>query len=436
MDTVQQIDQILNTNPDSATDTFDPSGSYTGRNTNFDDWSLTGLSINEEVIIEVISKTDDDASLDAKDPYVQVFKVLSGNQGELVAENDDVTPGSNTNSVVTFAPEAGVSSYIIRVSRFGFSDGQDLKYDLRATTSVSTSPALAHNGTAFAIANPNLGDTDTANFSFPGTAIAPSEETPNGLSDNSLTEQIDATPRVNLPFFNLTDGADDVNLIGFPQASIRSLNGDDNVTGTSARDIINGNKGEDTLNGSGGNDFLRGGRDSDTIVGGDNDDVLNGNNGIDSVDGGAGDDVVRGGRDNDFLIGGTGNDFLVGDFGADSLTGGAGADIFVLRNDDNTDEGLSHTSTNLSEVDIIGDFSIADGDRIGLNGGLEFADLTFEATNITIGGTSLNTTAIKITSTDSTEEFLGIVIGVSPDLLKNSNLFENVSSDIRLMELG
>ena len=67
MATVQQIDQILNSNPDSATDTSAPSGSYTGRNTNFDDWTLTGLAIGEEAIIEVISKTDAAASLNAKD---------------------------------------------------------------------------------------------------------------------------------------------------------------------------------------------------------------------------------------------------------------------------------------------------------------------------------------------------------------------------------
>ena len=429
MATVQRTDQILNSNPASATDTFAPSGSYTGRDTNFDDWSLTGLSIGEEAVIEVISKTDALPSLDAKDPYVQVFRVLGGNQGELVAENDDVTPGSNTNSVVTFTPEAGVSSYIIRVSSFGLSNAQDLKYDLRATTSVSLAPALTHNGTAFATANPDLGDTDTATFSFPGTAPAPDAETPNGLPENSVDSQTDAA--VSAAFFNLTDDPDDVNLISFPQASnlsIRALNGDDNVLGTSARDIVNGNKGQDTLDGSDGNDFLRGGKDSDTLLGGADDDVLNGNNGFDSVDGGFGNDVVRGGRDNDILIGGFGNDFLVGDFGADSLTGGAGADVFVLRNDDNVGEGLSHASTNLDEVDIIGDFSIFDGDLIGLNDGLTFADLTFEPANITINGSSANTTAIKITST---QEYLGIVVGVSPDLLKDSNLFVDATSDAR-----
>ena len=432
MATVQQIEQILNSNPASATDTFAPSGSYTGRNTNFDDWALTGLAIGEQAIIEVISKTDAAPSLNAKDPYVQVFKVLSGNQGQLVAANDDVTPGSNRNSVISFTPEAGVSSYIVRVSSFGLNTGQDLKYDLRATTSVSTSPALTHNGTAFATANPNLGDAEAVSFSFPGTPPAPSEETPNGLPENSPDSQIDNA--VNAPFFNLTDNADDVNLIAFPQASgssIRALNGDDNVIGTSARDVVNGNKGQDTLSGSGGNDYLRGGKDSDTIAGGENDDILNGNNGIDSIDGGVGNDVVRGGKDNDILTGGTGDDFLVGDFGADSLTGGAGADVFVLRNDDNLAENLSHTSTNLDAVDIIGDFTIVDGDRIGLGSGLTFADLTFEPVNVTINGTSVDATAIRITATEEMQ-FLGIVPGISPDLLKDSSLFVDASSDPRL----
>ena len=150
---------------------------------------------------------------------------------------------------------------------------------------------------------------------------------------------------------------------------------------------------------------------------------------MDTINGGVGSDVVRGGKDNDFLLGDVGDDFLVGDFGADSLTGGAGADVFVLRSDDNPDEGLTHSSTDLSKVDMICDFAIVDNDKIGLNGGLTFANLIFEPVLVTVNGTATDSTVIKIAGGDL---YLGIVQGLAPDDLKDSSLFVDVSTDARL----
>lgn len=425
MGSAQQLNQQLNINPATPDDNFAPSGDYTSRNTSFDDWNLTNVTIGQAVTVELLS-------LNAIDPYLQVFKVLGTGQGELVAANDDVTSGSNINSVVTFTPEAGINSYIIRASSFA---DQNLNYDLRVSNAATTNPTLTHNGTTFATANPGLGDTEAATFSFPGPLPPLESQTPNTLPDGPLEPNArdpNTDAAVGVQFYNLTDTADNLSLIGIPQSlglSIRALNGNDNITGTSARDIVNGNKGQDTLDGAAGSDFLRGGKDSDSILGGNDDDIVNGNNGVDTINGGVGSDVVRGGKDNDFLLGDAGDDFLVGDFGADSLTGGAGADVFVLRNDDNTTEGLTHTSSDLSEVDIIGDFTIADNDKIGLNGGLTFANLVFEPVLVTVNGTATDSTAIKIAGGDL---YLGIVQGLAPDDLKNSSLFVDASTDTRL----
>ncbi|MCY6490811.1 DUF4347 domain-containing protein [Leptolyngbya sp. GGD] len=98
---------------------------------------------------------------------------------------------------------------------------------------------------------------------------------------------------------------------------------------------------------------------------------LNGGNGIDTIRGAAGNDTLRGGNGNDILFGNDGDDTLFGDngddrlrggLGNDTLTGGLGNDIFILA----TGEG----------TDTILDFQNGI-DKIGLTGGLTFAQLTF-----------------------------------------------------------
>jgi Ca2+-binding RTX toxin-like protein len=106
-----------------------------------------------------------------------------------------------------------------------------------------------------------------------------------------------------------------------------------------------------------------GGRGDDTVKGGGGNDVLAGRGGDDVLRGGLGHDVLRGdgGRDrllaamgNDELDGGAGADRLVGGIGSDRLTGGPGADRFVF------------TAEAGPGVDVVTDFTAADGDRIDL----------------------------------------------------------------------
>ena len=128
-------------------------------------------------------------------------------------------------------------------------------------------------------------------------------------------------------------------------------------TGNALDNTITGSTGADILYGMGGHDQLKGGDGNDTLYGGDGNDKLWGDGGNDLLDGGDGNDSLYGGIGNDVLIGGAGDDWLEGGAGADVLTGGAGKDIFMFRDGDSVPGAM----------DIITDFSRAQGDKIDLN---------------------------------------------------------------------
>lgn len=114
----------------------------------------------------------------------------------------------------------------------------------------------------------------------------------------------------------------------------------------------------------------------DVMTGGTKNDVLKGRAGGDAVLGGRGNDLVDGGTGDDWLVGGDGADRLIGGPGADTCIGGKGKDRFILAEGDGTDR--------------IPDFQ--DGtDRIGLAGGLSFAQLNIagadEGTTIEVAAT-------------------------------------------------
>ena len=123
--------------------------------------------------------------------------------------------------------------------------------------------------------------------------------------------------------------------------------------------IQNGSNGQDILIGNAGNDYLYGG------------------NGQDELYGRAGNDTLIGDNGTDLLVGGDGNDLLIGGQGSDTLSGGNGSDIFVL--------GKNNTG-----IDTITDFSLGQGDKIGLEG-LTFNDLSFSGNEIRYGNNPLAT---------------------------------------------
>jgi hypothetical protein len=69
-----------------------------------------------------------------------------------------------------------------------------------------------------------------------------------------------------------------------------------------------------------------------------------------------GDDGLVGKAGGDYLFGGAGNDTLDSGFGSDLLNGGAGADTFRFS-----------TALGAGNVDMVQDFSVAEGDRVVLS---------------------------------------------------------------------
>ena len=206
--------------------------------------------------------------------------------------------------------------------------------------------------------------------------------------------------------------------------------GNDELKGDKGNDLLSGEAGNDKLNGEDGNDILSGGDGSDQLDGGENNDLLHGNAGSDQLDGKDGEDTLYGGSSNDTLNGEDGNDILYGDGGSDSLNGGQGSDILigvdpnlplagigeidVLKGDKNSDRFIlgdinrayyndeNDITTGTSDYALISDFSSREGDIIQLHG---------NASNYRLSNVS-NGTAIYL-KTSGQDELIGIVAGAN-----------------------
>ncbi|MEZ5902060.1 MAG: calcium-binding protein [Alphaproteobacteria bacterium] len=150
-------------------------------------------------------------------------------------------------------------------------------------------------------------------------------------------------------------------------------NGNDTLYGGGGADILNGDGGDDVLYGGAGDDYLYGERQTantsltgndilygedgiDFLFGRKGNDILYGGNDNDNLYGDEGDDILHGGNGDDILSGGSGNDILYADDGLDSLWGDSGADTFIFE-----------AASAYSDLDIIGDFLISDGDKLDLS---------------------------------------------------------------------
>ncbi|MEG4501229.1 calcium-binding protein [Microcoleus sp. F10-C6] len=258
-------------------------------------------------------------------------------------------------------------------------------------------------------------------------------------------------------FFDLTANDDIVQLANGILRNIpgglRALAGNDFVRGSGAAELINGNSGTDTLIGGCGSDTIRGGQDFDILYGECGNDFVSGDQGNDYAYGGTGNDFIRGGKGNDALVGESGNDTLIGDAGIDRLWGKEGADLFVLRTEVGATSGEIGSlqpppsgNFDVDEVpaDFILDYNPAQGDVIGLAGGLTRDDIVLSERFLTIGDARdydssgpfppgiprtadfriLNTKATVIREA-STGNILGLVKDVSPDLLQFTSVSES-----------
>jgi Ca2+-binding RTX toxin-like protein len=89
---------------------------------------------------------------------------------------------------------------------------------------------------------------------------------------------------------------------------------------------------------------------------------------------------MRGRHGNDILYGGLGNDRMRGDDGDDTLIGGLGND--VLFGNDGSDTFVLAVGEG---TDTIRDFELDENDKIGLAGGLQLGQLTFDGDKILFG---------------------------------------------------
>jgi Ca2+-binding RTX toxin-like protein len=277
------------------------------------------------------------------------------------------------------------------------------------TPTPTPNPTPTNTPTPTPTPTPTNTPTPTPITTNPTPTVSPTGElqisiaTPKPLVSNNVRSGLPENTRLG-DVYLLTDGND----TSFPAAalglSVFALSGNDSLTGLDFPNTYFGNQGEDTLVGEGGNDQLIGGKGSDSLVGGIGNDFLSGNNDNDILLGGEGDDTLRGGKHDDILSGGAGNDLLNGDSGFDLLTGGAGNDIFVLQD----------TATELSQADLIADFTA--GDKIQLID-TTFSQLTFESVNVALDGANgVLSTAIK-----SGNNYLGVVYNVNPTAFNNSS---------------
>lgn len=155
------------------------------------------------------------------------------------------------------------------------------------------------------------------------------------------------------------------------------------ANGNTLNNLLKGNSAANTLNGNGGNDTLDGGTGADALNGGAGDDVYVVDNAGDSVTEtvDAGTDTVQAsvaytlGDNVEHLVltktsgvAGTGNtaaNTLTGNSGANTLDGKAGMD--VLTGGRGADTFRFSTALGADNVDVIDDFSAAEGDKVSLD---------------------------------------------------------------------
>ncbi|MEH2230608.1 MAG: Ig-like domain-containing protein [Nostoc sp.] len=250
--------------------------------------------------------------------------------------------------------------------------------DVDSSTLSITAVSNAVNGTVTLNNSGNVVFTPTTGFNNGNGSFNYTVSDGNGGTDLGLvTVAVGTTLKgtTNNDTLSGTSGNDIIN----------GLNGQDTISGNAGNDNLVGENGDDSLSGGAGNDTLLGGNGQDTLNGDAGNDRLEGDNGDDFLNGGDGNDSLIGDNGQDLLVGGAGNDFLRGDKADDNLTGGTGNDIFVLEK--------------AAGRDTISDFSLGEGDKIGLSG-LSFSQLSFFGNEIRLGNqalavlTAFNTTTL------------------------------------------
>jgi Ca2+-binding RTX toxin-like protein len=251
--------------------------------------------------------------------------------------------------------------------------------------------ALAHGGIDKIDASDNVLTLSVDEFKAIANNLAFSNDDSVTLADaGSRFHVMNAATLMGLSAQGV-DGIDATdNAITFSKAQYAALGSlhiaaDDTITvyGGAGKDTIQGDNGTLVLQGRGGNDTLGAGAGDNTLDGGtgiDTASYASATGGV-SVDLGAGTgttttghdvyidienvagsgfaDTITGNSGENVLTGGSGDDILTGGGNADVLAGNFGADTFVY---------LSVQDSTANRLDVITDFSHAEGDMIDVSG--------------------------------------------------------------------
>lgn len=248
-------------------------------------------------------------------------------------------------------------------------------WDATGNDTIDVSNAV--EGWYIELPNAKLSDVVSEKFGFATPASSLSQEAPHSFA--WLEGDIENVTGSGLP-----DRFYGNNL----RNEIEAGNGGDLVYGLGSPDTIAGEGAADSIYGNIGNDELFGGSGDDALFGGQNGGqptpdsygIMKRQEGTETVKGGDGSDLVYGNYGSDMVSGGQGNDTVFGGQGSDTVQGNAGDDdLWALRNDDTMlgGPGADTFYVNGGGVDVVSDFSSAEGDHFDRLGG--FNDYTITA---------------------------------------------------------
>jgi len=194
--------------------------------------------------------------------------------------------------------------------------------------------------------------------------------------------------------------------------------GNDALSGEADADLLYGQAGNDTLYGGDGDDYLYGDYDGTEVYTGGSD-VVYGGAGADWIEGGDASDTLYGDGGADVIQGQDGDDYIIGGDGLDSVSGGSGADTFIFK-----------AASAFNNIDVIYDFSTAQGDKLHLTDVLQgFDPLTDAITDFVEITTSGSNSLLKIDADGGGNAFVQVatligVTGLTDEgaLLTNGNL--------------
>jgi Ca2+-binding RTX toxin-like protein len=294
----------------------------------------------------------------------------------ITLDHATLTAGQTALVTVTFSePVTGFTNADLTVADGTLSTVSSADGGITFTSTFTPTAATFHDGDHITLNNPGVADID----GNPGVGTTPSGA--YNVETGPAPSPPPPPPAPPSPPPPPAGGPETLTATTGDNTLSGGASGD-MVVGSSGSDSMSGQGGADTLAGGDGNDFLQGNVGTDSVNGGTGDDKVYGGQGDDQVQGGPGndfvsgdkgDDVVRGGQGDDSVAGGDGNDFLSGDLGSDTMTGGAGADTF-------------HSFAGAG-LDVVTDFSLAEGDRVELDPGTTFTTAQVGAdTVITLTG--------------------------------------------------